>query len=587
MIDVEPLIEESFERMHPVPVVTAEWEDVLRRAGNAPRKPARRRIVLAIALAALAALAVSPLGAAVVRSLGDFSDWISGDPGKPASTSQQQAFAGQEAHSWASFPADTRVRELITTERDGIRYTLFGFRSAEALCLRVVATGAAGAAASSCAPLRDLRSRRQPVLAMEVDQAVGALPGVVRIGPDSFHRVRASMSFGVVADDVEAVTLRSDDKSRNAIVASDSFLSIDERPMPGTRVRAITATMKNGTSTAIPFAQAPFDTLTGTRSASNALHGPTGVERRISGGTIAWLNARKPLGEAWPPSPRDFFAQHGHLLFGRVFRPDPTNTTRIGVSTWDAEPPAPLKPGVYLCYREFSAGGAGGGGCNPLAQAFARSPVNFGITTNDGSDQYSLLDGYASDDVARIDLFLGTGEVVNVPLEHNVFATEFSRAKYPLRVVGYDSHGRVISNDTMMSENRPSGPQYRPKPGAAWRQVARAGNAELWTVPSEADGTCWKLKYSDGSGGSGCLPPSWNGPLRGIEVPFTAGSVIALQAKPAVARVVVAYKSGATDEAIPTDGFVLYAAAASDLVTSFTAYDSNRARLGVLPVKRP
>jgi hypothetical protein len=317
------------------------------------------------------------------------------------------------------------------------------------------------------------------------------------------------------------------------------------------------------------------------------LHGPTGIDRQIDGGTIAWLAARKPFGALWPPSTHGFFAQDGRLVFGRVFRPDPANTTRIGLSVWNARPPAPMKPGVYLCYSEFSADNADGGGCNPLSQAFARSPVNPGISTDSGSDQYSLLDGYASDDVARIDLFLGTGEVVNVPLEHNVFATEFSRAKYPLRIVGYDREGRVISNDTMISENGPTGPQYRPKPGASWKQVASAGDAQLWAVPSEAAGTCWKLRYSDGSGGSGCLPPNWNGPLRGVEVPFDAGAVIALQAKPNVARVAVTYKSGATDEATPTDGFVFYAATPGDLVASFTAYDSNGTTLGVLPVKRP
>jgi len=600
MIDVEPLIGASFDRMFPVPAVAADWNDVLRRADAAHRRP-QRRVRLALVLAALlvAAVAVSPLGAGIAHSLSDFSGWLQGSPGKPASPSAQRAFDRANGKSWAGFPRGTKLRELIKTSADGVNYTLFGVRSGESLCLHIVAEGAARGSTLSCSPLRELRARPQPALVLEVDYSIGKLVGKhAQVGPERLTLPRASVTFGIVADNVQAVHLRSDKGTRDALIASNSFLSVLPRPPVGDRVHTVSATLRDGSAVKIPFAEAPFDTNQGTAS-HGVLHGPANLDRVIKTGTVGWLTRREQRGAVLPKGPRStmFFAHGGaHLVFGRLIQPDPGNRMRVGLSLWllSKKPPhAPfMKKGLYLC-TSLIAGSGGGGGCSAEAEMFARSPVNFGLSTFGGGNQYSILDGVASDDVARVAVYLGTGEVSTVPLRDNVFATQVSRAKFPIRVVGYDKDGHVIANQSMISENGPSGPAYVPAKHAKWKKLATVTNAagghgELWTVPSQAGGVCYRFGYPSGAGSSGCTPPKWKGGIRGVEIP-TGGpdAVLIAQTLSTVTRVVVAYRSGATKTVAPRGGFVVYAVPkervdALDRVTTITAYDSSGAKVGAI-----
>ena len=141
MIDVEPLIVSGLNRLVPLPSdEAADWEDVLRKAG-AQQTPGRRP--LAIALAGLAAALIvaitTPVGATIVRGIGDFSAWLAGHPGKPATPSAQRRFEAANGQSWASFPTSTKLRELIRTEVDGKSYVLSGFRSGNSVCLQLMA----------------------------------------------------------------------------------------------------------------------------------------------------------------------------------------------------------------------------------------------------------------------------------------------------------------------------------------------------------------------------------------------------------------------------------------------------------------
>jgi hypothetical protein len=603
MIDVEPLIETSFRRIFPEPRVAPDWAEVMRRSGAGGRRP-RRRVTLAVAFAALvaAAVAVSPLGAAIAQSVSDFSGWLRGSPGKPASEAAQQAFERGNAKSWAGFPKGTKLRELIKTSEDGIDYTLFGFRSGESLCLRVVAAGAARGSTLSCAPLRELRARPAPALVMEVDYSIGTLPGLhAQLGPDRYTLARASVSFGIAADNVKAIRLRSGSGARYAPVASNSFLSVLSRPPAGDRVQAVKAKLRDGRLVTIPFAPAPFDMYQGVAS-HGTLHGPTKVDRIIKTGTIGWVANHELRGTAWPHGRRSrmFPFSNGRLLFGRVILPDPQSRLRIGLSLWKvpkADKIRSLKKGVYLCTSLIVGSGAGGG-CSPAFEIFKRSPVSFGLTTFGGGDQYSILSGSASDDVVRLRLYLGTGEVVSVPLRDNTFATQISRAKFPFRLVGYDSKGRVIANDAMRSESGPSGPAYRPAKNARWKRLARVttasgGQAELWTVRSQAGGACWRLRFPGGGGAGGCAPPNRKGALRGDLIPAGGGPapVLMAEASTFVNHVVILYRSGLTETVKPIGGFVLYAVPkervdAADHVVRVTAFDASGAKIGQLKAPR-
>ena len=108
MIDVDERIRAEVDRLVPAPSgFAADWGDVLTRSGpSRPSRAGRRRLlVLAATVAAvLAVIAATPLGAALARTLDDFSAWITGDAGSPASPAEQRAFQEANGRSWAASP---------------------------------------------------------------------------------------------------------------------------------------------------------------------------------------------------------------------------------------------------------------------------------------------------------------------------------------------------------------------------------------------------------------------------------------------------------------------------------------------------
>ena len=101
----------TLDRLVPELDVSGDWEAVLRGAGRRTRR--RRRVVaLGVAVAALA-IGVSPVGGAIADGVGDFSAWLRGTPGTPASSTDQEAFEQANGRSWAGFPPGTELRKLI------------------------------------------------------------------------------------------------------------------------------------------------------------------------------------------------------------------------------------------------------------------------------------------------------------------------------------------------------------------------------------------------------------------------------------------------------------------------------------------
>ncbi len=126
-----------------------------------------------IAAAVLVALGATPLGAGIVRSVGDFSSWLRGTPGEPVSAEEQREFDEANAKSWAAFPGSPQLRELTSIEADGVTYRLVGFRSGTSLCIRIRATGEATGSTLRCAPVDDLKRDSAPVRVLLADWGVG------------------------------------------------------------------------------------------------------------------------------------------------------------------------------------------------------------------------------------------------------------------------------------------------------------------------------------------------------------------------------------------------------------------------------
>ena len=193
----------TLDRLVPERDVTGDWDAVVRAAGRRSRK--RRVVTLAIAVAALA-IGVSPVGGAIADGVADFSAWLRGTPGAPASDAEQEAFEQANRRSWAGFPPGTELRKLISTTVAGHEVDLFGFRSGDTLCLRIVGRGLNGSPASSCAPLGALQNATAPVEVEQADHAMGLANHVSPSGDPVAPQAQAT--FGIVAGGRERVPLR-------------------------------------------------------------------------------------------------------------------------------------------------------------------------------------------------------------------------------------------------------------------------------------------------------------------------------------------------------------------------------------------
>jgi hypothetical protein len=598
MIDAELQVKQSFGRLWPEPDPEQDWDAILLRWGVRAGR-ARPRVAAAIVVvAALAAvLAATPLGATIARSLWDFPAWLHGHPGSPASSQAQKEFERANARSWTAFPKGTQLRQLISTRKAGVAYTLYGFRSGGELCLRVVVSGTAAGKSTGCAPLSDLRSRPAPALAVEVDDnGFGIVRGKhVLINGTRYTVDRAGTTFGIVADGVRSVVVRSSDATRRALVGNNAFLLAVSEPKTGARVQHISAKTEDGHGYSVPFAQAPFGAALGIGAATGTLHGPAEVQREVHGGTIAWLTGREPRGAPLPPGfPSPLGGTHSELVYGRLIQPDPQSPLRVSVTLYrvrSAPKYTSLEPGLYIC--DFLVQGRGaGGGCSPLGSAFEHEPFASGSGMVRGSDQYETVGGVVSDQVARLRIFFGDGGAFDVPFRDNAFATLVSRARLPFRLVAYDAESRIIGIDTEGSDAISAPPS--PVKGAGWTTLGRAtavggATATIGIKSARGGGLCWRIRFSDLPGSKAvCTPPTWQGPPVNLVVQDTAGggALVYGRVSPRVAAVVIRYRDGRKTTVTPRRGFVLVGApqrvkSPANPVAQIIGLDRNGRRLGV------
>jgi len=446
VIDVEPLIRDELERALPAPAAArADWADVRRRAGSGN---GRRRLLSAVAVAVaivFAAVAVSPLGGTIATTLGGFSDWLTGTPGEQAAPSEQRAF--EEANR---FPGDPRLRELVKLDLDGRQFVLYGFETRQIVCLRVAVKALAGVGPqAACVSRADLRRSGDLVLPVKANLSVGHIGALPRAATDPPTVPRYLLTFGVAATEVTKVAVATDRGPTPATVGNGSFLHVVAPGRRGVWTRSIEATTRAGRTQTVPISvQASGEPAlrTGLRA-----RGPATVERKVDRGTINWFVRREPRGV---PAATAGLRQDCCNGFARVIYPDPDDFLGVAIGDKTLRPAgAPPIPGHKIpedpiCVGLVSRGGFGVG-CRDRQQLFRRGPLELTWGFSGGGQQSWIVSGLASDDVARIEVFLGNGERWQAPLRDNATAFRIQRAKFPARIVAYDAAGRVIDVKTI------------------------------------------------------------------------------------------------------------------------------------------
>ena len=445
MMDVEPLIRDELELAVPEPsLARADWQDVRRRAGHANRR--RRALTGAVALAAVVGgVAVSPLGGAISSTLGGFSDWLSGTPGKPVEEKTQQAF--EQA---TSFPGNPQLHEILELNLEGRRFFLYGFETRQVVCLRVAVRAIDGAGPqAACVSRADLRRSGDLVLPVKANLTVGRIGRPPRLATDPPTTPRYLLTFGIAAAEVTRISVEADSGSTAAVVRNGAFLHVLEPGRRGNWSRSITAATAAGRTEVVPISlnvsgQPPL------RTGYNA-RGPATVEREITGGRIGWFERKEPRGVPAKGLGGRLDCCTG---FARVVYPDPNDF--LGVAIGDRtliarqirqSPHFPAGENV-ICTGLVSRGGFGGS-CRDASRLFGAGPLDLGWGFSGGGQQFWIVSGLASDDVARIEVFLGNGDRWRAPLRDNVTAFRVQRVKFPLRIVGYDDVGKVIAVRTI------------------------------------------------------------------------------------------------------------------------------------------
>lgn len=562
--DFSPAVAELLDRYTPLPQIEPDWEAIRSQNVRTSQRRARRRLVpLAAALAAIAlALAVvTPLGGAVRNKLGDFSAWLQGTPGEPVSEEEQRAFDQANA-TWGSFPGSPQLRQLADVEADGASYRLLGFRSEGSLCLRLVARGSARGSTLMCAPVSDLRNDEAPARVLVADWGVGRGTKTKQVGFDTVRSAHAQVTAGIAADGVEAIELVDDQGRHRVPTQSNAFIYVAEEPEVGQRVTKVQARLDDDRLVDIPLAVAPFGGFGGVGggTANGEPGGPTEVERRVVGGRIGWLDRRENRGE---PA-RDIFAgrptpPNGEFVFGRVLTPDPSSSKRVAIlETRGARAARPGDPPRdMICSYVVTRGGTGGG-CNLADDLFPGGSFTFGYSTIGGGDQFATFAGMASDEVARLEAFTATGNTIPVPLADNSYLAEIAIARFPVKLVAYDSEGRVIGIE-QTQRDEVTGRVVGPPIVERSVEIPEGGSATLRAHHTEDGGQCWFVR---GTGAlrmstSGCTPRDWQkAPVR--VGPIGATPLLAVgRARSDVLRVVFSFDNGTEANFTPDDeGYV-------------------------------
>ena len=446
MTDLEQRIARNLDRdVPPIALGLRDWEDVIARSGERARRQVRRRLTAAALVAAvLATLVLTPLVGAVARGVGGFSDWLVGTPGTPVPHATQERFG-----AGTRFPDDPQLRQLLRVERNCRAFFLYGFETGDVVCLRVAARAPAPEGAqSACVSRDDLRRSGDLILPVKANLGVEQIGPLPRAPGDPPTTPRYRLSFGIAAAEVERVAVRNDDGWSAAAVRNGAFLHVFEPGRRGNWARAVTATAAGGRTSVVPISvQAAGQPGLST---GFPVRGPAAVDRAVRNGSLGWFERREPRGI----SAREAGLTRGFRCctgFVRVVYPDPDDFLgiAIGDKTLALGPMARrLRDRDVICVGLVTRG-TSSAGCLPVERLFEGQPLHLGWGFSGSGQQLWTISGVASDDVARLRVFLGSGETWDAPLRDNATAFRVPRAKFPVRLVAYDDDGRIIQVQTI------------------------------------------------------------------------------------------------------------------------------------------
>ena len=431
---------------------TPDWDAVVAAAG-AGGTPNRRRRASLTALAVAGLVAVGGRDAVLGR----------GDRAWPRRILVVAERVSRESRiDYAAASVRARKRPLLAwlperhpapsarnghIAKTGDTVDLLGFRSGSTLASGS-SVGRIQKSAQSCAPLTALESSSAPVDVLLIDQAFGHGTEHAWYGLNRFTAPALRLTAGIAADGVRSITLNDLSGSRTVPVVANAFLYVAEAPAVNQLVQRSWPYCRQGRDCPVRSALFGFGGFGAGRAAAPA-PGPTSIQHHVSGGTIAWLDRRMPVGEPLTVVPGGMrLLVLRHAVFGRVLAPDPSllfriavtlNTSRhghkaTGVCTWLIGNGSGIGPGA----------GSGGGGCAVRATLFAKSPLTWGVGIAEGSQEFATVSGLASDDVARITAFLSGGQTQPVPLADNAYIAVIARSDFPVRLVAYNGAGQVI-----------------------------------------------------------------------------------------------------------------------------------------------
>jgi hypothetical protein len=472
VIDVEPVIRSELDRLFPEPTdVRASWADVTARVAVSDTWFGDRRR-LAIAFAAVVAVVLS--AAAVAARLGGFDAWLRGAPGDPAPAAEQRRFEAENARSWLGFPQGTELRELIRTKAGEHELVLYGFRSGQSLCLRLEA------------PRLDRREQAcvpALVAARSASPVVVARSGGVLV--DRANRPRVHFSFGIAADGVRDVVVEAIDSEHRARLGGNAYLWVEEEPNSPTAVLRITATSAVGKRfvTRVSRLRPPFLGAGGVEPP-----GPRRVEAPIRNPRVGWYER----GEKRGVSSDDIKLtpeQAVNIANARLVKPDPLSDIVVGIE------------GRYCQIAISGSTGFWGKGC--AEEMFPRGAMN--VMSAGYGGEFFVVQGIAADGIARVVVFGSDAQRQLAPIKHNMFATLVAHRQFPIRIVGYDTKGRVAAIETPPVFGRQAVPQGAKRLRTALRVAAPGGaTATLSVGPTVRDTQCWRIDFRPRLARRGC-----------------------------------------------------------------------------------